>query len=114
MPHFQYIGRKPETIVGLEPKNISEEEYDALPWDLQQAVLLNKGSDGGPLYVERMDRATVREFNANMRLGQEPEPEPAVDEVAPEAPEPIVVELTPEPAPEPAIPVDVPAEQGAP
>jgi hypothetical protein len=49
---FQYVGHSGETIVGLEPRDLSEEDYDALDYDHQQAVLLNRGSDGGPLYVE--------------------------------------------------------------
>lgn len=111
MPSFQYVGVKPETIVGLEPKNISEAEYDALPWDLQQAVLLNKGSDGGPLYVERMDRATVREFNANMKEGQEPEP--AEEPVLAEEPAVVVAEIPQEPVVESDLnlPLDEPAKE---
>lgn len=57
MPAFDYVGHKPEHIVGLDPKNISEEQYDALSWELQQAVLNNRGSDGNPLYQERPSRA---------------------------------------------------------
>ena len=49
---FQYVGHSGETIVGMQPVDLSAEDYDALDYDHQQAVLINRGSDGAPLYVE--------------------------------------------------------------
>jgi hypothetical protein len=51
-PRFQYIGSRGEHIVGLPAGDLSAEDYDALDYEHQQAVYLNRGSDGGPLYTE--------------------------------------------------------------
>lgn len=77
MPSFKYIGHSGETIVGMTPTDLTAEEYDALDYDHQQAVLINKGSDGGPLYVE------VHAEVAPADMMPSPEPAP---ELAPEPP----------------------------
>lgn len=90
MPAYQFVGKHPEHIVGLEAGDLSEQEYDALPWELQQAVLLNRGSDGGPLYSE------VRE---------------SADAIVTEASPDDVSVVIPEPAPaEPDQPLEPPAD----
>jgi hypothetical protein len=80
-PAFTYVGHLPEHIVGLEAGDLSDEAYDALPWELQQAVLINKGSDGNPLY---------------QLTPPSPEPAPAPEQEPQVAP----VDLTIQPAPE--------------
>ena len=55
MPAFSYIGSRGEHVVGLGTTDLSAEQYDALPYDIQQAVYINRGSDGGPLYQEVYD-----------------------------------------------------------
>lgn len=57
MSSFIYVGTKPEHIVGIPAGDISEPAFEALPWELQQAVYNNRGSDGNPLYQERPSRA---------------------------------------------------------
>lgn len=77
MPSFQYIGHRPEHIVGIPAGDISEAEYDALSWDLQQAVLINKGSNGGPLYVERATTTEKREATRVMNAATDDDEAPA-------------------------------------
>lgn len=108
MPSFDYVGNKPETIVGLDPKNISEADYEALPWELQQAVLNNRGSDGNPLYQERPSRSERKRVRDLM--GPDPDAvddpedastEPDVPTVAPGDVPPVEVAI-----PDASLPVD--------
>ncbi len=55
MPAFTYVGHNDEHIVGVPAGHLSAEEFDALDYDLQQAVYLNRGSDEKPLYVQVTD-----------------------------------------------------------
>jgi hypothetical protein len=92
MPAYSYVGKSPEHIVGVPEGDITEEEYDALPWELQQAVLINKGSDGQVLYVEKP-------AEADTPVAAEPE---SVPDPAPAAAEPDLNLPLDEPADQPA------------
>ena len=81
MPKFTYVGSRGEHIVGIEPGDLTEEQYDALDYDHQQAVYINRGSDGGPIYQEVPEAPETLEPVAE----PEPAPEPAPAEAAPES-----------------------------
>lgn len=75
MPAFTYVGRSPEHIVGIPEGDISEEQYEALDWDHQQAVYLNRGSDGGPLYQEVSEAPATAEEDEPLAVIAAPEPD---------------------------------------
>lgn len=102
-PSFQYVGTRPEHVAGIPAGDISEPAYEALPWELQQAVLNNRGSDGGPLYVERPSRAERKRVRDLM--GPEPdaanEAEPDTADAAEPEPEPVAAPEEAQPVVEP-------------